>query len=401
MDESWYVSTARAQRKAGRFDVTLSTVREGLKHFPDSLELDIENACIAMDTREYGHAVQLWNTIIEKYTDRAPAGTYVRLASAYRRLKHLDRAWDVIGRVLGKHPKYVDALVEAANVRAAEGRYPDVVEFLERAKSLAKTKGEALNIGIMLVHTYANANQFAAARDLISQLLRDHREKSESALVKQALSYLCAKEEKHHIGDPWKVYWNSRKNYVYMHVCRQIIEIVGRSATVVADIGSNRTPILSFLPEVPIRYSIDPVTPYTGQGVIPIYEDFLKWDPGQPIHFGICMQVMEHVPSPGEFAQRLLNLCEVVLVSVPYLEPPGVNPGHIHSNIDLDMLFSCFGREPNYHYIATELSGDQRIIALYDRRSAEKFPNLHPESGTAMRFRFRWSLRNSGLPEES
>jgi hypothetical protein len=150
-------------------------------------------------------------------------------------------------------------------------------------------------------------------------------------------------------------------------------------------------PTLDYYPNAKIKYSIDPVTPYTGEGVIPVYQDFAVWQSDEPIEFGTCMQVMEHVKNPSLFAKNLLLLCEVVLISVPYMEPSGLNPGHIHNMINYDTIVDWFGREPNYHYIATELSGDRRIICLFDTTTNEKFTNIQKLSQVAFQFRFRWS----------
>jgi len=86
------------------------------------------------------------------------------------------------------------------------------------------------------------------------------------------------------------------------------------------------------------------------------------------------------------------------MISVPYLESPGVNPGHIHSMIDLKTLESWFGTAPNYHYIAREMSGEERLIALFDTKVDDAYPNFNMESSTALQFKFRWSLDGSGIP---
>ncbi len=146
-------------------------------------------------------------------------------------------------------------------------------------------------------------------------------------------------------------YWNTRAKLVYLHVCKRLINIIGRSASAVADIGSNGTPLLDFFPGNPIKYSIDPVTPYRGKGVTPIREDFLQWVPPQKIEFGTCLQVMEHVSDAARFARQLLEVCEVSLVSVPYREEAGANIGHIHSMIDHRVISTWFEREPNFSYV--------------------------------------------------
>lgn len=194
--------------------------------------------------------------------------------------------------------------------------------------------------------------------------------------------------------DPWQRYWKQRQDFVYMHVCKQLISCIASSATVVADIGSNRTPLLDFFPSGVKKYSVDPMNPYEGPDVDAIKADFFHWNPPSPIQFGTCLQTMEHVPDVVPFARRMMELCEVSLVSVPHLEPPGANPEHIHSMIDLDRIVEWFGRAPNYHYIAVELSGDQRIICVFDRTDQTPYKGFNRESLTALGFRNRWSLKD-------
>ena len=194
-------------------------------------------------------------------------------------------------------------------------------------------------------------------------------------------------------------YWNTRANFVYWHVCKRLIDIIGRSASVVADIGSNGTPLLDFFPGNPVKYSVDPATPYCGEGVTPVREDFLNWIPPQNLEFCTCLQVLEHVTEATRFAQKLLKVCEVVLVSVPYREEPGLNVSHVHSMIDYKAVSAWFKREPNFFYIAKELGNDERIICVFDRTTRERFKTLSESCMNGLKYRYRWSLAGSGLED--
>lgn len=194
-------------------------------------------------------------------------------------------------------------------------------------------------------------------------------------------------------------YWNTRANFVYLHVCKRLIDIIGRSASVVADIGSNRTPLLDFFPGNPVKYSVDPATPYSGEGVTAVREDFLHWIPPQKIEFCTCLQVLEHVPDPSAFAKKLLEVCEVSLVSVPYKEEPGANVSHINSMIDYQVISKWFGREPNFFYVAKELGNEERIICIFDRTTQEKFKTLSESCINGLKYRYRWSLAGSGFED--
>lgn len=191
-------------------------------------------------------------------------------------------------------------------------------------------------------------------------------------------------------------YWRERQNAVYIHVIKQIISVVAKSANVVADIGSNATPILDYFPENCSKYSVDPGSPYVSEGVHSVREDFHSWKPPQPIQIASCFQVMEHVPDPEAFARRLLELSEVCIVSVPYREAPGLNPGHIHSMIDESTVQGWFGRKPNYQYVARELDGGERIINVFDVTDLKNWPTLCAHCENGLKFRYRWSKRNFG-----
>lgn len=198
-------------------------------------------------------------------------------------------------------------------------------------------------------------------------------------------------------GNKLRAYWQDRKDAVYIHVCRQLIEIMGHSAKAVADIGSNQTPTLDFFPGQPTKFSVDPGSPYENHDVISVREDFFNWTPPEPIQLASCLQVMEHVADVSSFAARMLEITEVALISVPYMEAPGLNKGHIHSRIDLERVSEWFGRRPNYHYIAEELSGGKRIICVFDTATEAYWPTLCGHCVHGLQFKYRWSIEDSSL----
>lgn len=197
-----------------------------------------------------------------------------------------------------------------------------------------------------------------------------------------------------------EAYWDQRKDFVYVNVIRQILAIVGISARTVVDVGSNSTPMLEFFPkgEGLKRYSVDPGSPYVADNVISVREDFIQWEADEAIDVITCFQVMEHVPDPTTFAKRLLELGEVCIVSVPYHEPAGASPSHIHSMISEETISKWFGKKLNFTYIARELDGVERIIAVFDRHSSETWPTLCRSCEYGLRFKYRWST--NGISEK-
>jgi hypothetical protein len=190
--------------------------------------------------------------------------------------------------------------------------------------------------------------------------------------------------------NPTEQYWKSRSDYVYLHVARVIAQRIAANAEVVADIGSNGTPILEWFPGVPVRYSVDPITPFKGSGIRSVTCDFLKWKPQQRVNVLTCFQVMEHLSEPGLFAQKMLRMADVCIVSVPYKWPEGQANLHIQDPVDERKMLSWFEREPNYSYRATEIFGQERLICVYDAATTAHWSTINAEA-----FRFRWSLRGA------
>lgn len=198
-------------------------------------------------------------------------------------------------------------------------------------------------------------------------------------------------EARDHAGKtPAEKYWESRSDYVYLHVSRVIAQRIAANANVVADIGSNGTPVLEWFPGVPVRYSVDPIAPFKGPGIRSVTGDFLEWEPEQRLSVLTCFQVMEHLSDPASFARKMLRIADVCIVSVPYKWPPGQASLHIQDPVDERKMLSWFEREPNYSYHAREIFGQERLINVYDRETSARWSTISAEQ-----FRFRWSLRGA------
>ncbi len=302
-------------------------------------------------------------------------------------------AEQLINALIAEHPHDFALWDEYARIANAKRAQPEAIERWLQARTLTRSSETQRRIDKQIAAAYLAAGQLAEARALLGNLLHDN---IPDMRVRELIGILCYKE-KRAATNRWEFYWQSRAGCVYVHVCAVMMQLIGRTARSVADVGSNRTPMLDYLPNVARRYSVDPYNPYVAPGIVSIKDDFLQWNPGHPIDLGTCFQVMEHVPETETFARRLMELCEVVLVSVPFKERPGQNPGHVHHSIDLETIASWFGRQPNFHYVAVELTGEQRIIGMFDRLSEEAYPKFHAGSPAALKYMFRWSLEGSGF----
>lgn len=395
--EKDYVLHAQELRREGKFYEAKLAVKDGLTAYPKSLNMLIENASLAMDEKRYEQAITIWDDLIHTYEEQAPVGAYIRESVAYRKLGKIEKSREIIDLIIKNNNMNIDAYLEGAAISIIEENWDVAIDYYKNAKEITSSDDDKFQFDINIISVLVMADRFKEARSNIDSLLSQHPDFSKNFSIKEVLAKLCRKETEKSVGDSWKNYWAYRKDYVYLHVCKQIMKIVGSSATTIVDVGSNRTPILEFLPMVTNRYSVDPHTPYLEEGITSVYEDFLLWDSPTNVQFGTCLQVMEHVPNPTDFAQKLLDVCEVVLISVPYLEAPKVNAGHIHSMINLQTIEKWFGKSPNFYYIAREMSGDERIISLFDNKTDRKYSGFSIESSTAMQFKFRWSLDGSGF----
>jgi SAM-dependent methyltransferase len=164
-------------------------------------------------------------------------------------------------------------------------------------------------------------------------------------------------------------YWRRRSDMLYYQYFRYIIRCIGPQAKSMIDVGSGNAPYLEWFDWIPKRVSVDLEVPYTSeavQGVAGNIRD-LRFD--ETFDICTCMQVLEHVPEPEPFAQRLLELGKVVLVSVPHKWPKGANKDHVNDPVDLAAVTNWFGRPPNYHLVVREpFAGRKgaRMFALYD-----------------------------------
>lgn len=162
-------------------------------------------------------------------------------------------------------------------------------------------------------------------------------------------------------------YWAARKNILYYDVVRILVTELAKGARSLVDVGTAGAPYLEWFSFIDDRLSIDLRHPYEGPGVRAVTSDFLAWQPDKYYDVVTCLQTLEHVPDAEGFAQKLLRLGEIVVISVPYKWPKGKTKSHVHDPVDEEKLFSWFGREPNYQYICREVIAPvERIIQVYE-----------------------------------
>ena len=170
-------------------------------------------------------------------------------------------------------------------------------------------------------------------------------------------------------------YWKRRSDLLYYQYFRYMIRCIGPNAQSMVDVGSGNSAYLEWFDWIPERISVDIQTPYNSPTVRGVEADIQSWRIDKPFDICSCMQVLEHVPEAEPFARRLLELGNLVLISVPYKWPVGQTKGHVNDPVDLEKVTAWFGRAPNYHLVVREpfqAKKSARLFALFDVLDPEK-----------------------------
>lgn len=172
-------------------------------------------------------------------------------------------------------------------------------------------------------------------------------------------------------------YWNARSHSIYLYAVTELVRGLGNDARSIIDIGSAACPYIDWFEWIPQRTSLDLRKPYTSPTVVGIKSDFLVWEPDHLYDIATCLQVLEHIPDARSFAQKILSISRIAIVSVPYKWKPGRNTSHVHDPVDEEKMRTWFEREPNFSYQITEIvSGSPRLIQVYERESTIRWKSL-------------------------
>jgi len=296
-------------------------------------------------------------------------------------------AYNALKELIIIHPENRVAKLLLVEIAMALKLWAEAEAICRELYSSSSNNEQKLAANLKLVRVLRMQEQTIKARAVLKEILAEDPD-NHKARVELGNIFILENKRR----QKGSKYWARRQKMVYLFVVEQIAKSIGQNANAIIDIGSNATPILDWFPEVPHKYSLDPGRPYEAADVVSIKEDFLKWNCEERIDLGLCLQVLEHVKFPQHFAERLMTLCEIAVVSVPYKWPADKTKYHRHDPIDLEKIVKWFGRNPNYQYIAQEINGEQRIILVYDRTKEDEWGNINEA-----KFMFRWSLRGSGL----
>ena len=257
-----------------------------------SLSSLIQKAEALSHASQFSEAISAWRQVIA-YGRRAPDGAYSRLAQAHRKLGQFGECEAVLRSAQAAGNVSTTLMLETAQASLTESDMPVAIARSELALDIAANRAERETALLFLARVRAKNGNIDKARDLLRECA-DSTGGNPSGDLRHTAAFVDLQEQKSSAADGWAGYWQQRKDYVYLHVARQLIRLLARSASVVADIGSNKTPTLDFFEHADTKYSVDISAPYVADGVISVTEDFFTWQPIERIQFGTCMQVMEH-----------------------------------------------------------------------------------------------------------
>lgn len=168
-------------------------------------------------------------------------------------------------------------------------------------------------------------------------------------------------------------YWAKRSDMLYYKAIDQILRVVGFGARSLVDVGSGNSPYVDWWSWIDRKVSIDIRAPYSSPGVEAIVGNILDWKSTEKFDICTCLQVLEHIDDPKPFTQKLFDIGEVVVISVPFNWPEGRTVGHVQDPVDRDKLESWTGRKPNFSTVIAEPFGSvkhERLIAVYHSNQA-------------------------------
>jgi len=157
-------------------------------------------------------------------------------------------------------------------------------------------------------------------------------------------------------------YYHGRKDFKYYKKVKEVLNSLHFSSII--DIGCRKSPIMAGLRNNVYKAMLDIQEIPPMDGIHMIQADFYKWKPDRKYDVALCLQVLEHLDKPKEFAQKLLEVGKTVVISVPYKWKEGLCNYHTQDPVDESKIKRWLGREPDEQYIVND-KDRKRIICVY------------------------------------
>ena len=177
--------------------------------------------------------------------------------------------------------------------------------------------------------------------------------------------------------------WDNRRHYLYYRKVHAYAQTFAPDAQSVLDVGSRDSEYLLDFDWIAHKTALDKEKVYHHPGVESILADFMEHDFDRQFDLVLRLQVLEHLHDPASFAQKLLSLGRVVIISVPYRWPKvSTTTNHVQDPVDEKKVRRWIGKDPVYSCRVKDKSS-KRWIGVY-------FPNGEvPPLRTRLRLKMR------------
>jgi hypothetical protein len=140
--------------------------------------------------------------------------------------------------------------------------------------------------------------------------------------------------------------------------------------TSIIDIGCKKSPIFENIDNTVYKSMLDILPTKPLPNINNITADFYTWEPDRKYDVAVCLQVLEHLDRPQDFAKKLFDIADTIIISVPYKWPKGSCKYHIQDPVDEKKLLSWTDREPYEKYIIND--NKYRLICRYNNIKIKK-----------------------------
>jgi hypothetical protein len=138
----------------------------------------------------------------------------------------------------------------------------------------------------------------------------------------------------------------------------------GSNAQTAMDVGAGRTKILEDLTWIKTKVAVDLEKKPIVKDALNIQADFLKYQPKIYFDLVFCLQVLEHLPDPASFLQKLFQSGKTVIISVPYQWPAGFCEYHLQDPVDEAKVMNWSKKQWIYKEIVEDKTVERLILVF-------------------------------------
>lgn len=131
-----------AHIKLGDLASAAAAASEGMRHFPDNVDVVGAWAGVPLKTEDWGEAIERWNHVVSRFGSAAPWRAYVSLAVSYAEIGDLEKAMEAVELGRSLHPDESTLAAHAAEVAMARRDWTDAIDRWQKVLDLqVRTRG--------------------------------------------------------------------------------------------------------------------------------------------------------------------------------------------------------------------------------------------------------------------